>query len=238
MGAVDTVRPRRKALTKVGPVIYTGSMKSPSVRQAKPRSSRRHITLRLCYAAMGVALLAVSAWVSIPILSVPFTLQTFAVFFLVGLLGTKWSLITIAAYILLGAVGVPVFSGFTGGIARLAGPTGGYILGFLLSAALCGPLFKLAKNNRVWQAVTFLLGLVVCYTFGTVWFAAVGGNLSWAGIGSALSLCVVPFVLPDLAKLALSLFALRRVAPLLAKLEPSDKPDPTDSPASTPDMGA
>lgn len=85
--------------------------------------------------AAFAAVITVCAWISVPA-AVPFTLQTFAVFLAVGLLGGKRGTIAVAVYILLGAVGVPVFSGFNGGLGALLGITGGYILGFLAAAAV------------------------------------------------------------------------------------------------------
>ena len=84
----------------------------------------------LTYMAVCAALIAVCSWISIPA-AVPFTLQTFAVFCVLGLLGGKRGTVSILVYILLGAIGLPVFSGFNGGIGALLGTTGGYIIGFI-----------------------------------------------------------------------------------------------------------
>ena len=84
--------------------------------------------------AICTALIVVCSWLTVPF-TVPFTMQTFAIFFTVCLLGPWQGMISILVYILLGAVGVPVFSGFRGGLDALLGPTGGYILGFLATAA-------------------------------------------------------------------------------------------------------
>ena len=89
--------------------------------------------LALC--ALFAALIAVCAWISIPA-TVPFTLQTFAIFAALGLLGGKRGTVAVAVYLLLGAIGVPVFAGFQGGIGALLGTTGGYLLGFLLTALI------------------------------------------------------------------------------------------------------
>jgi len=190
-------------------------MQTQSQSKSSSASIRRRVTLRLCYAAMGVALLAICSWISVPFFSVPFTMQTFAVFFVVGLLGTKWGFVTILAYIGLGALGVPVFSGFGGGVGQLIGVTGGYIVGFLIAALVSGPLCRLAKDNLLWNYLAMLAGLIVCYLFGTLWFTFVAGTFTWAGFGSALMLCVVPFLAFDMAKLLLAQFLLRRLKPLV-----------------------
>ncbi len=165
----------------------------------------------LTYMAVGAALIAVCSWISIPS-TVPFTLQTFAVFCVLSLLGGKRGTVSIVIYILLGAVGMPVFAGFTGGIGILLGTTGGYIIGFILM----GLLFWLAEhffgNALPVRIVSMLAGLLVCYAFGTGWFLWVYARQSGAvGIGTALSWCVLPFILPDLAKMALAVGIAGRV---------------------------
>ena len=165
----------------------------------------------LTYMAVGAALTAVCSWVSIPS-TVPFTLQTFAVFCVLSLLGGKRGTVSVLIYILLGAVGMPVFAGFTGGIGILLGTTGGYIIGFILM----GLLFWLAEhffgNALPVRIVSMLAGLLVCYAFGTGWFLRVYARQSGAiGIGTALSWCVLPFILPDLAKMALAVGIAGRV---------------------------
>ena len=88
-------------------------------------------TRDLCFCAIGAALIAVCAWISIPA-DVPFTLQTFAIFAVCGLLGGRRGTVSVLVYLLLGAVGAPVFAGFRGGFASLLGTTGGYLVGFVL----------------------------------------------------------------------------------------------------------
>jgi biotin transport system substrate-specific component len=165
--------------------------------------------------AVGAALTAVCSWISIPS-TVPFTLQTFAVFCVLSLLGGKRGTVSIIIYILLGAVGMPVFAGFTGGIGILLGTTGGYIIGFILM----GLLFWLAEhffgNALPVRIVSMLAGLLVCYAFGTGWFLWVYARQSGAiGIGTALSWCVLPFILPDLAKMALAVGIAGRVKKII-----------------------
>lgn len=92
--------------------------------------------LDLAYIALMVALMAICAWITLPIGPVPFTMQTFAVFAALGLLGGRRGTLAVVVYLLLGAVGLPVFSGFNSGLSALLGPTGGYLVGFLVSALL------------------------------------------------------------------------------------------------------
>lgn len=155
---------------------------------------------------LSVALLAISAWLTIPA-AVPFTMQTMAVLTVSALLGPAQGCACIGIYLLLGAVGVPVFSGFRGGFSALIGPTGGYLIGFLLSALVAGWAGK--RFRKGWLlAVWFAVAIAICYGFGTLWYALFYSN---GGIGAILLTCVVPFLLPDALKIALSLLLVRRL---------------------------
>ena len=161
-------------------------------------------TVDLAYAALFAVLLMVCAWINIP-LTVPFTLQTFGVFAALGTLGGRRGTLAILAYLLLGLVGLPVFSGFQGGPGVLLGTTGGYILGFLASALLYWGMTARLGDRPAVTAAAMVLGLLVCYAFGTAWFlAAYARTTGPIGLGAALGLCVFPFIVPDLAKLALA----------------------------------
>ncbi len=163
-------------------------------------------TRDLTHVALGVAVVTVCAWISIPVGDVPFTLQTLAVAAIGGILGWKKGLLTILIYILLGLIGVPVFAGFKSGVPALMGATGGYIFGFAFAVVISG-LAKLipVKNKFARTGVFFaanILGLTICYVFGTAWFITVyGKNVGSIGVKSALMLCVVPYIVPDLVKL-------------------------------------
>ena len=160
----------------------------------------------LAQISMMTALIAVCAWLTIPF-TVPFTMQTFAVFVTLLLLEGRKGTIAILLYILLGAFGLPVFSGFRGGLGALLGPTGGYILGFLL----CALLYWLLEG-RPNELIPLVGGLLLCYFFGTLWFVYVyssGGKE--IGFGAALGLCVVPYLIPDAIKLLLAFVLARRV---------------------------
>lgn len=161
--------------------------------------------------------MAVCAWISVPG-PVPFTLQTMGVFLAVGLLGGRLGSLAVGAYLLLGAVGLPVFSGFSGGIGRFAGVTGGYLIGFLLIPLVMWGAQTLFGKGPVVFVLSAVVGLAVCYAFGTAWFvlmyAATSGPI---GVVSALWSCVIPFLIPDALKLALALVLSRRLAPVMAK---------------------
>lgn len=162
-------------------------------------------TKELVFTALMAVIIAVCSWISIPT-TVPFTLQTFGVFMAVGLLGGKKGTISVLVYILLGAVGVPVFAGFSGGIGVLFGTTGGYIVGFLLSGLVYWAMTAAFGEKLPIMIVAMVLGLIVCYAFGTAWFMIVyAKNTAPIGLMTALGWCVFPFIIPDCIKIALAI---------------------------------
>ncbi|MBR5613911.1 MAG: biotin transporter BioY [Clostridia bacterium] len=157
------------------------------------------------------AIMAVCAWVWIPA-PVPFTLQTFGVFLASGLLGAKRGTLSVLVYLLLGALGVPVFSAGRAGIGVLLGATGGFLTGFLPMAYVCGRLCQKFKRSPKTLTVSMLLGLLICYITGTLWYAGVYlGNLGAASIAAALMQCTLPFIVPDILKLILAVFCVSRL---------------------------
>ncbi|MDM8275204.1 biotin transporter BioY [Enorma phocaeensis] len=149
--------------------------------------------------AVCVALLAVSSWVSIPLGPVPFTLQTMVLAMLPVVLAGRGAAWAVGAYLVLGGIGFPVFAGFMGGVGVLCGPTGGYLVGFLFGELLA----SLVRDARALPSATRLpLALVVLlltsYVLGTAWFVLSSGS----DVATALLLCVVPFAVPDVVKMA------------------------------------
>jgi biotin transport system substrate-specific component len=157
---------------------------------------------QICEIAIASALLCVSAFISIP-LWVPITLQTLVLFLSLFILGGRSASISVAVYIALGALGLPVFSGFSGGIGRLFDLTGGYIFGMLLASLLWWLLDSLLPRRNVYKILCSVCALLVIYLTGTLWFAfsyADGGK----SLGAILITCVAPFVIPDCVKLYLA----------------------------------
>lgn len=156
----------------------------------------------ITYCGLFIALITVCSWISIPT-TVPFTLQTFGVFAAVGILGGKLGTIAVIGYVILGTIGVPVFSGFSGGVGVIAGTTGGYIVGFIF-AALAMWLVEKILGRKPWVLIlSMIAGLIVCYAFGTAWFMIVyTAKTGTVGLGAVLSWCVVPFIIPDAVKIA------------------------------------
>ena len=145
--------------------------------------------------------MAICAWLAVPMGDTVFTMQTFGIFLALLCLGGKWGTVSILIYLLLGAAGMPVFSGFQGGIGTLAGVTGGYLWGFLLSGLTFWALEQLSKPMAA------IAALAVCYLCGSCWFLVWSGG----GLGLVLLRCVVPYIIPDALKLALAYRISRRL---------------------------
>ena len=168
-------------------------------------------TRDIVYMSVFTAMISICSWISIPA-SIPFTLQTMGVFTTVGLLGGKRGTLTVLTYILFGAIGVPVFAGLTGGVSVLLGTTGGYIIGFLLSALLMWGIETIMGRNQIVLAFSMIAGLIVCYVFGTAWFMLIYTQHSGViGLSTVLGLCVIPFIIPDLIKIGVALFLTNRL---------------------------
>lgn len=171
----------------------------------KPRI--RSAAKEAAYLALGVALLAVCAWITIPFGTIPVTMQTFAVALIGALFGAVRGVAVVLVYFIMGIIGIPVFSSFNAGVAALLGPTGGYLIGFVFSVACVGLFSKIPLKNKIAKTATVyggaVLGMLICYFFGTLWFITVynRGSAEGVGIAAALALCVVPYLLPDAIKL-------------------------------------
>ena len=182
-------------------------MSSETVTKTKSKIKTRD----MAYIGLFAVLIAICAWISIPT-TIPFTLQVLGVALAVGMLGGRRGTVAVLVYILLGAVGVPVFAGFKGGIGALLGNTGGYIIGFIFMALVMWAMEKFLGRKPVVQILSMVLGLIVCYAIGTVWFMVVYTNNSGAvGLGTVLGWCVIPFIIPDLVKIALALVLCKRL---------------------------
>lgn len=159
-------------------------------------------TADLVIISLSAAILCILAPVSIPLgfTPIPLTLGLFAVIMAAILLGSVRGTICVLVYILLGAVGLPVFSGYAGGIPKIAGPTGGYLWGYLFLAFITG--FVAERFGRKWYLYLAgaVLGTFVCYAFGTVWL---GLQLSM-GPMEALWAGVIPFLPFDFVKIILA----------------------------------
>ena len=173
---------------------------------------RKSKTLEMIYISLFAVIMAICSWISIPS-TVPFTLQTFGVFLAVGILGGRRGTVSVLVYLLLGAVGIPVFAGFSGGIGIILGSTGGYIVGFLFSALVMWLMERVLGKKRWVLIFSMVIGLIVCYALGTAWFMAVyAKNTGAIGLWTALSWCVIPYIIPDIIKIILAFFISQRIA--------------------------
>ena len=151
--------------------------------------------------AVMAAVLSVAAPFALPIGPVPISLATLVVYLTVYVLEWKKGTIAVLVYILLGAAGMPVFSGFAGGLGKLLGPTGGYILGYLPLALISGLVIDRFPQNRLMQLVGMVLATAVLYVLGTAWFCFAMDS----ALAPALTACVIPFLPGDLVKILVSL---------------------------------
>lgn len=161
--------------------------------------------------ALMTAITVICALVSVHVGTIPVTLQTFAVCVAVGILGCKRGVACTALYLLLGLAGLPVFSGFQGGIGALLGPTGGYAIGFIPFALISGILIEKFGRKISVLLLSFATGLLFCYLIGTVWFIVVYSD-GKADILYVLSICVFPYIFPDALKLTLAAVVTKSVS--------------------------
>ena len=176
-----------------------------------PRSS----LYKLTSCALMAALLCVLAPVAVPVGPIPVTLATLVLYLSVWVLDTRCALISTALYLLLGAAGLPVFSGWQGGLGKVAGPTGGYMVGYLLLVLVGGLIKKASKERVVLTGLGLVLGTVFLYAFGTAWFIF----QTESDILYALSVCVLPFIGFDLVKIVLACAIGKPVSSALRKAE-------------------
>ncbi len=161
---------------------------------------------KLSLTAIFTALIAASAWISIYTpFGINLTLQMFAVCLAGFCLGVKWGVAAVVAYIAIGATGLPVFSAFTGGLGVLFGVSGGFLWGFLITAALCG--VSKSENNKPLKFFMMILSVLLCHAVGVTQFCVVSGNTIWAGLITAS----LPFLLKDLILVFLSDFVAKKI---------------------------
>lgn len=192
----------------------TENIKNTNTKE--PHRLNKRVT-DLIYIALFTAIIAVCSQISIPT-AIPFTLQTLGVFLAGGLLGWKRGTASVLVYLLLGLAGIPVFSNFKSGLGALLGVTGGYIIGFIFTAFIVGLMCD-KLGRKLWVIiVSSVLGLAVCYLFGTVWFVIVwNGNAELVSSKGSMSFlaavgtCMVPYLPFDAAKIAVAAIIINRL---------------------------
>ncbi len=166
---------------------------------------------------MFSALTAVLAQIFIPLpfTPVPVNLAMLAVFLGAGLLGGMKGAISQIIYLFLGAIGLPVFAGFTAGLGILVGPTGGYLVGYVIASLTIGILFQVFPKGDLFRIGAMIVGLVFCYTLGTLWFMFVMNTQADTKTNmeliAALTLCVLPFIPGDILKIMVAFLLIKRL---------------------------
>jgi len=176
-----------------------------------PRPAATTSLRPMVYASLFAALMAAGAYMAVPIGPVPIVLQNMFVFLAGLLLGSRWGLASVAVYLLAGIVGLPVFAGGTGGIGRIVGPTGGFLLGYLPVVFLVGRMGERLPRRMAWDVAAMTAGAMVLYACGVAWLAAVSG----LPFRKALALGMVPFLPGDALKIAAAALIARAVRPLM-----------------------
>lgn len=166
---------------------------------ANAEEKRKISTKEMALVGMMAAVLCVVSPFSIPIpvSPVPLTLATFVLYLSLYTLGTKKALLSCLIYLLIGFAGLPVFSGFSGGIGKLVGPTGGYMVGYLFLLGVGGFLLNKSGGNVLLQIGSLIAGTLICYAFGTIWLC-VQMQLDFAG---GLAAGVIPYLPGDAVKI-------------------------------------
>ncbi len=182
---------------------------------------RKKYVRDLCYVAMFVAVLTVCSWIAIPVSEISITLQTMGVCLAAGFLGWKRGTLCVIAYVLLGVCCVPVFSGFKNFYALLGSASAGYVIGFVFTALIVGfasdRLHLIGERHTgkvktqilqlIVLAAAMVVGVAVCYFFGTLWFMVVyKGSVTADNLQTALVFCVYPYILPDAIKIIVATF--------------------------------
>lgn len=166
-------------------------------------------------AVIGVmaAVMCILGPLSIPVGPVPISFTNLAVFITLYVLGTKKGTISYLIYLLIGIVGVPVFSGYTSGPAKLLGPTGGYLIGFIFMAIIAGLFIDYFIERPVMCLLGMILSTIVVYIFGTAWLAYEAQMTFYA----ALAAGVLPFIIGDLIKILIAMFIGPKIRTALQK---------------------
>lgn len=161
----------------------------------------------MLYCALFACLIAILAQIQIALPTlVPITLQTLGVYLVSLLLKPKLAFISTLIYVFMGAIGLPVFGGFSGGLASLLGPSGGYIFSFPIMALVIALIVK--RNEKLsFKIIALIIGTAVCYLIGTLWFIYVTNT----SLIPALTMCVIPFLPGDTLKIIISIILANRL---------------------------
>lgn len=173
-----------------------------------PPSNQLKMTV---YTALFVALIAMGAFIAIPMGPVPIVLQNMFVLLAGIILGPVWGLACVGIYLLIGLAGFPVFAGGTSGIGKLFGPTGGYLLGYLPAVFITGTISKGQKKSITADVLAMITGTIIIYAIGVPWLK-MAFSLSWQ---KAIAAGMIPFLIGDGLKIAAAAFMAKKIRPLI-----------------------
>ena len=169
------------------------------------------------YASLMAALIAAGAYLALPIGPVPIVLQNLFVFLSGLLLGPRWGVASVGVYLMAGALGLPVFAGGVGGIGRFAGPTGGYLLGYLPAVYVIGWISKKSKGRAAVDVLAMVCGSIIIYTCGVSWLKILSGMT----LAKTLVVGMYPFILGDVIKIAAAVPIAKALRPIIStSIEP------------------
>lgn len=176
--------------------------------------SDKNTTVRLrmtIYASLFAALTAAGAYLFIPVGPVPIVLQNMFVFLAGLLLGSRWGLASVAVYLLAGVCGLPVFAGGSGGIGRILGPTGGYLIGYLPAVFCIGKIVEKSARHALADIIAMVCGSIILYVFGIAWLKILTGmNLT-----KTLAVGLYPFLIGDALKIAAAAAIAKALRPII-----------------------
>ena len=175
----------------------------------------------MVFASLLAALMAAGAYLAVPIGPVPIVMQNMFVLLAGLLLGSRWALASVAVYLLTGALGLPVFAGGMGGIGRLVGPTGGYLIGYLPAVFIVGYLSEKAAARIGYDVLAMICGTLVLYACGATWLKILTG-MTWT---KTLAVGMVPFLIGDAVKIAAAALIAKALRPVINNQRPPAWPD-------------
>ena len=165
----------------------------------------------MVFASLLAALMTAGAYISVPIGPVPIVLQNMFVFLAGLLLGSRWGLASVGVYLLAGACGLPVFAGGLGGIGRIIGPTGGYLIGYLPAVFIIGYISEKGENRFSFDLIAMILGTFILYACGVTWLKTVTG-MSWS---KTLTVGMYPFLIGDALKIVAAAAIAKAIRPII-----------------------
>lgn len=160
------------------------------------KTSKNSIQTLAITAMFSAIICIIAPWSIFATSLIPISLATFILYITASILPPAKATMSVVVYILLGAIGLPVFSGFSGGMGKILGPTGGYILGYIPMVFIIALLIQLLPKKFMYP-IAMILGTAILYTFGTIWFM----YQQQVSLAAALSSCVVPFLIGDVVKI-------------------------------------